>query len=164
MPRDVHRVFEDRLHAAARRHFSRFPGVYHVDLRHLAALGGGDMERGEQILGRMFRLVGPRSLHPDAVRELGNGSIANGNRVLDKFIARAQQSHQQSDSADDDHDVHGHGEKALVSQTEADYTDHGTKQEHCAICRHYLNRNACEIVAGHIQPQGWCKYFAKEAA
>jgi hypothetical protein len=160
-----HRRTELRLNELARRHFSRFPGVFHVDLKDIAAIGRGDMAAGETVLQKLFdgHMVAPRSVAVSGLRALGDGSVSAGRKILKKFISDAQQAHGYQQGGDD-HGIYGHGKKAPVSKTEADYTDHGTQQEHCAICRHYLNRNSCEIVTGHVRPQGWCKYFSKEAA
>jgi len=49
--------------------------------------------------------------------------------------------------------------KEKVSKESAEYTDHGTEDEHCAICSHYVNSTTCEIVAGRIVSGGWCKHF-----
>lgn len=45
----------------------------------------------------------------------------------------------------------------------ADYT-RGTKAAHCALCRHFVAPEACQIVTGKISPQGWCEYFRKTPA
>ena len=47
------------------------------------------------------------------------------------------------------------------SRREVAYTDKGTDAEHCSICRHYINATTCRIVAGRIEPGGWCKKFDK---
>jgi hypothetical protein len=78
MPDAVHRRTEARLNEIARRHFP--PGVHHLSLSDVAALGGGDMAAGEQILHRMFKMAGPRSIHPEAVRQVGNGSVNAGRK------------------------------------------------------------------------------------
>jgi hypothetical protein len=83
-----HRRVELQLNELARRHFGRFPGVYHVDLRHLAALGGGDMAAGEAVLHKMFKMAGPRAVHADALRELGSGSVTAGRKVIERFLER----------------------------------------------------------------------------
>jgi hypothetical protein len=82
---DEHQRFENRLHAIARRHFSRHPGVHHVSLGQLAALGHGDMAAGEIILHRLFdgHMVGPRSIAASGVRAAG------GRKVLQRFFDRA---------------------------------------------------------------------------
>jgi hypothetical protein len=54
------------------------------------------------------------------------------------------------------------------SKEAADYTDHGTKAEHCAICRHWApgatarGAGVCSIVSGAIAPGGWCRYYEDE--
>ena len=50
------------------------------------------------------------------------------------------------------------------TQKSAEYTDHGSKEEHCSICNHYINATTCRIVTGRIVPEGWCKHFVKKEA
>jgi hypothetical protein len=64
-------------------------GSYHVPLAVVGALGGNDIEVGEHVLQRMFKMAAPRAVHPHALRELGNGSITAGRKVLQKFLDRA---------------------------------------------------------------------------
>jgi hypothetical protein len=52
--------------------------------------------------------------------------------------------------------------RTRYSKEEADYTDDGSKEEHCSICSHYVNPTTCDIVVGRIAPGGWCKHFDKE--
>jgi hypothetical protein len=85
-----HRRVEARLNEIARRHFG--PGVHHVTLAQVAALGHGNLEIGEQVLHRMgFEMVGPRSIAASGVRDVGNGSHAAGRKVLQRFFARADE-------------------------------------------------------------------------
>lgn len=51
------------------------------------------------------------------------------------------------------------GAARRYSKAEAQYTDAGTKAEHCSICEHYQRPRACELVRGAVSPQGWCRYF-----
>lgn len=44
------------------------------------------------------------------------------------------------------------------------YTDHGTKQEHCSICVHFVGPSTCEVVLGQVSPQGWCNQFKKSGS
>jgi hypothetical protein len=46
-----------------------------------------------------------------------------------------------------------------LSQAAVDYTDSGSKEEHCAIWQYYVNRTTCELVMGPIASGGWCKRF-----
>jgi hypothetical protein len=48
--------------------------------------------------------------------------------------------------------------KAKMTKRQAGYGG-GMKSVHCAICRHFLTPDACEIVEGEINPQAWCRYF-----
>lgn len=46
------------------------------------------------------------------------------------------------------------------SKKSVKYTDnHGKSSEQCSKCRHYVNPTTCEIVAGRINPNGWCKKY-----
>lgn len=47
----------------------------------------------------------------------------------------------------------------LSSKADAQYTNKGTKQAHCAMCTHYQHGYTCNKVAGRIFPGGWCKLF-----
>ena len=49
-----------------------------------------------------------------------------------------------------------------ITKGVANYTDHAVGGEMCNNCKHYLKPNKCEIVAGYIEPNGWCKYFDEE--
>jgi hypothetical protein len=56
-----------------------------------------------------------------------------------------------------------HGTK--LSKSAVKYVDdHGASSERCAKCVHYLGRAACQIVAGRIDPEGWCNRFNGYAA
>lgn len=53
------------------------------------------------------------------------------------------------------------------SKQKVNYTDnHGTSNEQCSKCKHYLKVNvnigACVVVSGQINPNGWCKMFARK--
>lgn len=43
---------------------------------------------------------------------------------------------------------------------EAQYQDHANGLVHCSICKHFISPNACEVVAGPVQGQGWCRFYA----
>ena len=49
-----------------------------------------------------------------------------------------------------------------ASKFSVQYTDHGTKQEHCSICKHYVSPVICAVVEGRIKAGGWCKKFEKK--
>jgi hypothetical protein len=48
--------------------------------------------------------------------------------------------------------------KPKMTKRQAGYGG-GMKSVHCALCRHFLAPDACEIVEGEINPQAWCRYF-----
>jgi len=37
----------------------------------------------------------------------------------------------------------------------------GMPESHCGICRYFQPPNACQLVAGHIVPDYWCRLFKK---
>ena len=87
---DAHQQFENRLHAHARRIIP--PGSFVLPIDVAFALGAGDGEIGENIIAKMFKggrysEAMPRILPPEIVRDIGHGNIANGRRVLQKFVA-----------------------------------------------------------------------------
>ena len=47
-----------------------------------------------------------------------------------------------------------------VSKAVARYQYHPNVGQDCAICAHFRPPGSCEIVAGRIVPNGWCRYFA----
>jgi hypothetical protein len=50
---------------------------------------------------------------------------------------------------------------AKLSKTVVEYVaDHGDSDEQCAKCDHYVNPTTCKIVAGRINPDGWCNRFS----
>lgn len=54
-------------------------------------------------------------------------------------------------------------EKGLASKASVDYSK-GMASSHCGICGHFHAPHACEKVAGHIDPDMWCKLFILESA
>jgi hypothetical protein len=53
------------------------------------------------------------------------------------------------------------GEKEY-SKSEVRYIDnHGSSDEQCSKCVHYVNKTTCEIVKGKINPAGWCDKFKR---
>lgn len=51
---------------------------------------------------------------------------------------------------------------AKISKQRAGYSG-GKMNAHCGICAHFRAPESCEIVAGRINPQAWCRYFEKKA-
>ena len=43
---------------------------------------------------------------------------------------------------------------------EAQYQDSPKGLAHCGICKHFISPNACEVVAGPVQGDGWCRFYA----
>jgi hypothetical protein len=46
----------------------------------------------------------------------------------------------------------------------AAYQNSPNRGRRCAECTHFLEPDACEIVAGEISPNGWCRYYKAQAA
>jgi hypothetical protein len=44
------------------------------------------------------------------------------------------------------------------------YQDVPNRGRRCAGCTHFLEPNACEIVAGEISPDGWCRFHEPRPA
>ena len=49
-----------------------------------------------------------------------------------------------------------------VSKSAARYTDAGGREK-CGYCRFFMAPRACGKVIGPVSPQGWCKYFSRQA-
>jgi hypothetical protein len=104
--RSPHDLVMDRLHRHARRLITS--GAFRVSLSAARALGRGDPVRGEDILHRLFAMEGALLIHRDEVRRLGNGSIAAGRKVLQRFLDRAEASpaqYQSGGAVDDDEQI-----------------------------------------------------------
>ena len=50
------------------------------------------------------------------------------------------------------------GAAGTTSKTQANYQDTPNDGRRCAGCTHFLKPNGCEIVAGEISPDGWCRF------
>jgi hypothetical protein len=46
-----------------------------------------------------------------------------------------------------------------ISQAAAGYQDHPTGADRCASCTHFQQPDRCQLIAGSISPQGWCRLF-----
>ena len=47
-----------------------------------------------------------------------------------------------------------------ISQAAAGYQDHPNGERRCANCAHFQQPDKCQLIAGSIAPQGWCRLFA----
>jgi hypothetical protein len=149
---DEHQRFENSLHAFARRHFP--VGAFHFDFADVAKLGGGDLERGEQILHQMgFQMAGPRSVHPESLRQLGDGSISTGRRVLEKFLDRLHK--------DGKPQAHARGGAAKMTKEAAGYRNAIEDGQFCALCDMFAEPNGCSLVEGKISRTALCDHFEK---
>jgi hypothetical protein len=50
-----------------------------------------------------------------------------------------------------------------IPQATAGYQDQPHEGQRCELCTHFVKPNSCKLVAGTINPQGWCKLFAANA-
>ena len=46
-----------------------------------------------------------------------------------------------------------------ISQAAAGYQDHPNGDRRCATCTHFQQPDRCQLIAGSISPQGWCRLF-----
>jgi hypothetical protein len=95
-----HGLVEDRAYNG-RLHYSPvpvrnmpLPGSFRVGKDIIAKLGDGDLQTGGFILQQMFGIEDdpedPTVVHPHVLRILGNGSLAAGRRVLERFVAQVR--------------------------------------------------------------------------
>jgi len=50
--------------------------------------------------------------------------------------------------------------EAKSSKSEANYQDHPKNKQKCINCTMWRDPNKCTAVAGDIDPDGWCSYYA----
>jgi hypothetical protein len=51
-----------------------------------------------------------------------------------------------------------------TSKVAALYQNSPNQGRRCAGCTHFIEPNACEIVAGEISPDGWCRFHEPRPA
>jgi hypothetical protein len=178
---DVHERFENQLHQHAKRIIP--PGSFIMPLDAAIALGKGNGELGESIIGKMFAAgryseAMPRILPPEVVKEIGHGDIAAGRKVLERFVQSLRQKHQHeaatpTDQSDNEAE-HGYryervplrqyakgGRVDKINKADADYEACGDSGRICAICSMYRDENKCTLVNGFISRTGTCRHFQK---
>lgn len=47
----------------------------------------------------------------------------------------------------------------MASKMEAQYQDRPNGLLRCGICAHFISPSACEVVAGPVQANGFCRYY-----
>jgi hypothetical protein len=66
------------------------PGSFRIPKDVIAALGDGDLESGGFVLHSLFGIEDtpddPTVIHPHVIRIIGNGSLAAGQKVLQRFV------------------------------------------------------------------------------
>ena len=109
-----HALVEDRAHNG-KLHYSpipvagALPGSFRIPKEVFSALGHGDLKLGGAVVHAMFGLEDNPSrvdlIHPHAVRILGNGSLAKGRKVLERFVqmVRRQGAQQHIEQPDGNH-------------------------------------------------------------
>jgi hypothetical protein len=50
--------------------------------------------------------------------------------------------------------------RGTTPKAEAQYRDKASGISHCGWCKHFYSPDICEVVAGPVSPQGWCRFYA----
>ena len=58
----------------------------------------------------------------------------------------------------------GRAEAAGLPKTAVGYQEEPKDGKMCSECNFFVAPNSCKSVAGEINPNGWCKLFAKKAS
>ena len=61
--------------------------------------------------------------------------------------------------AEERHRYLSHCAQQQMSQAEAEYQDQPKGGLACAACTLFRPPRSCQVVAGDISPNGWCKFF-----
>jgi hypothetical protein len=161
----VHRRAEARLHEHARRVIP--PGSFVLPLDVAFILGAGDGEVGESIFSRMFAggRFNPqfaRILPPEVVRDVGQGSISAGRKVLEKFVANLR-ARQEPDAAKEtaEPQAYARGGAAKMTKEAAGYRDAIEDGKFCALCDMFVEPHGCTLVEGKISRTGLCDHYEK---
>lgn len=56
--------------------------------------------------------------------------------------------------------AHGPKMPGMVPKMEAEYRDRPNGLARCGVCKHFASPNVCEVVAGPVSPDGWCRFYA----
>ncbi len=48
---------------------------------------------------------------------------------------------------------------AGMSKTAAGYVSHPHHGQKCSGCRYFVPPHSCQVVSGHISPNGWCRLY-----
>jgi hypothetical protein len=93
-------LIEDRAHQG-RMHYTMPPvagmappGSFRIPRDIFEKLGDGDLKTGGAVVHGMFGIeddpADPTIIHPHVVRIIGNGSLAAGRKMLERFVARVR--------------------------------------------------------------------------
>ena len=58
----------------------------------------------------------------------------------------------------------GTANAGTVSKASVQYQDHPHGKQHCSVCANFVAPHSCKVVAGTIDPNGWCVAFAPKSA
>lgn len=47
-----------------------------------------------------------------------------------------------------------------VPKASLQYRDKPNGKDHCSVCANFIKPHCCKVVAGPIEPNGWCMAFA----
>ena len=50
---------------------------------------------------------------------------------------------------------------AKASKSAANYQNSPRNNKRCSGCRFFIRPGSCQLVAGQISPNGWCKFFRR---
>jgi hypothetical protein len=58
----------------------------------------------------------------------------------------------------------GTANAGTVSKASVQYQDHPKGKQQCSVCANFVAPHGCKVVAGKIDPTGWCVAFAPKSA
>ncbi|MBU2857356.1 twin-arginine translocation signal domain-containing protein [Acidithiobacillus ferrooxidans] len=58
----------------------------------------------------------------------------------------------------------GTANAGTVSKASVQYQDHPHGKQHCSVCANFVAPHSCKVVAGTIDPNGWCMAFTPKSA
>jgi hypothetical protein len=151
----THRQIEARLHEHARKVIP--PGSFVLPLD--VALVLGDDTIAKMFASGRYNADMPRILPPEVVRDVGQGSLEKGRRVLEKFVAKLRARHQHADEPQARYAKGGAVGK--MTKANAGYQACGDENRICVLCSMWRDNHRCSLVAGHIDRTGTCNHFAK---
>jgi hypothetical protein len=91
--------------------------------------------------------------------------LSGCNRDAPPVESAADSVESAADSAESAADTESRGnQNGKMSQEQAEYQNQPKDDQQCSNCRFFVaENNTCEVVAGQISPQGWCKLWVQDA-